>query len=159
LELVRAGHARTVEHGEDGEGALPRLGAHEPEIREVWKFLAGGGCGVDGKSARRETIGLIAAQHSEVGRAEKYHQLVLVGRRVERKVDAKARETEIRGPPRLRHERPELEHRGAVRNRPDAGRTHFEQAHAAVESESAVEELHLEQRAAGPQRARSAKAD
>ncbi len=159
FELIRTGHAGAVEDGVDRQGALLGFGAHQPEVGEVGKLFPVGGGRVDGQSARRESVDLIAAQHAEVRRAEKHHHFVFVGGRIERVVDAKPRKAEFGGQLHLRDELAELEQGRVVADRSHSIRTHFIDVDAPVEIESSMEELNFEQGFVEPQRALTVKTD
>ncbi len=59
VELVRARDSRTVQKGVERHGARGRIGLYEPEIREIWEFLAGRRARVDSQAARRQPVALV----------------------------------------------------------------------------------------------------
>ncbi len=65
-----------------------------PEFDKARKLLARSERGVDGQSARRQSIALALAERAKVAGAEEHQDLVLVLWRIDRVVHAKAREAE-----------------------------------------------------------------
>ena len=94
-EAVRARHAFRVEQRVDRELLRLRVGPLDPELGEARELLARAERGVDGEPARRQAVPLVLAQRAEIARALEHEHLVLVLRRVERVVHAKAGEAEV----------------------------------------------------------------
>ena len=94
-EAIGAGNALGIEQGMDHQRGGVAARPFNPELDEAGEFLAGGGGGVDGEAARREAVVLPLADGAEVARALEHQDLVLVGRPVDREMDAKAVEADI----------------------------------------------------------------
>ena len=87
-EAIGSRHARAVEQREQLHARGVGGGFDEPELDEVGELLAARLDGVDGESAGRQAVDVVAAEGAEVARAQEDDDLVVVLRPLQRIVDA-----------------------------------------------------------------------
>ena len=75
IEAVDAGRRRAIEQGIDRRVIGARLGRLDPEFAKKWKLLMVRS-GFDGERPRRHAIVLVAAEKTEIARAEKGNDFV-----------------------------------------------------------------------------------
>ena len=96
LEHEAIGARRTPRIEQRVESELTRAWRRplDPEFDEAGKFLPGGERRVDRESSRGQSVELILAQGTEIARPQEDQHFVLVLRRIDRVVHAKAREAD-----------------------------------------------------------------
>ena len=143
-EAVCTARASGVEQCVDRE--LGRRGRRplDPEFDELGEFLARGKPRIDREPSRGDAVDLTLAQRTEVARAQKDQNFILVLLCVERIVHAKARETEAAHSLRIEFVAAVIEQRRVETNFARGIAAELVDAHGMIEVQARVEERDFE---------------